>query len=189
MTLVEMAIVCLILVAVGALVYQVAQALTISYKTGETKIQVEENLRAAMATMVREVRQASKLSLVADFAGFVNLPPLNELKFRVPQDMDGNGNVLHDGSGGVEYSVDIKYYKDEEGRLIREQDMDFDMMIEDAVPGERRVIANHLEKAEFELLNIPDVENLKVQITLTVQRPLEQGKVTRTLTEVVIPRN
>jgi hypothetical protein len=189
MTIVELAIVSVILIAVGALVYQVAQALTISYKTGETKIQVEENLRAAMATMVREVRQASKLSLVADFAGVVNLPPQNELKFQVPQDMDGNGNVLDDDTGGVEYSVVIKYYKDDDGRLIREQDRDFDMVIEDAVPGERRVIANHLETAQFELLNIPDVENLKVQITLTVQRPLEEGKVTRTLTEVIIPRN
>jgi hypothetical protein len=189
MTIVELAIVSFILVAVGTLVYQVAQALTVSYKTGETKIQVEENLRAAMATMVREVRQASRLSLVADFGGVVNIPTQDKLKFRVPQDMDGNGNVLNDTTGEVEFSLDITYYKDDDGRLIREQDMDYDMMIEDAVPGERRIIANHLESIQFDFVNYPDIENIKIEITLTVQRPLEQGKVTRTLTETIIPRN
>ena len=187
-TIVEMVVVMAILIATGALIYRVAEALTISYKTGETRIQVYENLRKGMASIVKDLRQARVASLMGSDSGIVELPTGEKIHFQVPQDNDGNGNVLDDTSGIVEWSNFITLRKDTDGQLIREQDIDRNGMRDPNTPGEVMVVAINIDEARFDI-DFTDPENPTIDVTLRVKRKLEDGYIEAELTETVIPRN
>ncbi|MCZ6602075.1 MAG: hypothetical protein O6952_03635 [Planctomycetota bacterium] len=184
--MIEMVIVMFIFTAAGALIFQVVQALMTSYRTGETKIQVEENLRRGMTSLLRELRQAQQATLELKLAGVIVPTTGDELKFVVPVDLDGNGTVLDDVTGDVEYSAPITFKVNGSYQLVREQDLNGNAVIEAAVPGEIQIIGSHVASVSFTLTDIaePDIE-----VTLTVQRELDGDIFQHVLQETVIPRN
>ena len=187
-TLVEMVIVMAILAITGGLIYRVAAALTTSYKTGETRIQVYENLRKGMASVVKDLRQARVASLMSSDSGMVDPPTGEKINFQVPQDLDGNGNVLDATTGIIEYSTFITLRMNTEGQLIREQDRDRNGMRDPNTPGEVMIVAINIDDAVFDI-DFTDPENPTIDVTLKVSRKLEEGTIKAELTETVIPRN
>lgn len=187
--MVEIVVVMIIFLAAGMLIFQVARSLSVSYRTGETKIQVEENLRAAMASVMLELRQAQRDTLAVTQGGAPAFPSGDAITFRVPEDLDGNGNVLDDVTGLVEFSVPITFRRASDGRLFREQDFNSSATLGDT-PGEIQIVAHHLSSAEFYLTEVPGAPaEPDIRVTLTVERGMDQDAISHTLQEMVIPRN
>lgn len=185
-TLVEMSVVMVIFLVAAGLVYQVAHSLAVSYRTGETKVQVEENLRAGMAAVLRELRLARRETLVIRRRDGAPSPGGDSITFQVPHDRDDSGTVLHQINGQVEYSTPITFRLEVDGRLLREQDLDSSGLPEESVPGEVRTIARHAAGIEFFLT---DAEEPGIQVTLTIERDLGQDVFRHTLRETAVPRN
>lgn len=188
-TIVEVAVVMVIFLGAAALIYQVARSLSVSYRTGETKIQVEENLRTGMTAAIGELRQAQRASLQVQQGGAVAYPTGDSVTFRIPEDRDGNGNVLDDLTGMVEYSLPITLKRNAEGHLVREQDLNGNFVWGDT-PGEVRILAINVASVEFFLTEPPGAgSNTDVVVTLTVERNLGEDVIRRTLQETALPRN
>lgn len=186
-TAIEMVIVLFILVTAAGLVFEVAKSLAVSYRTGETKIQVEENLRAGMTFMTRELRQARQNNLMVQLGGFVQWPAGDTIVFEHPADIDGNGNVLNAATGIVEYAQPIKYEFDSANKqIIRKQDLNINGIAEASVPGEIRTICNNVSDVEF---YFPSVDMTEIRVTVTIERPSGQDIIKHTLREQVVPRN
>jgi hypothetical protein len=186
-TAIEMAVVAFIFLAAAALVFQVAQSLATSYRTGEAKIQVEENLRAGMTTVLGDLRESREGSYLLRYQGADKWPSGDTLIFEVPQDMDGNGSVLNGATGDVEFGLPITIEYDARNRqILRKQDLNKNGIAEANVPGEIRVVCNNVKDLEF---YFPSATMNEIRVTMTVEKRLGQDAISHTLRETVVPRN
>lgn len=185
-TIVEMIVVLSIFLGAALLIYQVAQSLMISYRTGETKIQVEENLRRGMTHLMRELRQAARATLMCSQGGSASYPAGDSITYRVPEDLDANGTVL-DAFGNVEYGLyPITFRRDSQNQLLRAQDRNGNGIPEAAIPGEIMVIAQNIASVDFFLT---DLDRPNIRVTLVAERKVGQDTFRHTLQETAIPRN
>lgn len=127
-----------------------------AWSEGEVRMRFQEMTAQGMQRLTREVRQADETSLTIS---------ATTLRFRLPEDVDGDGTVL-DSAGGTEYGAEITYSLSGE-KLIREQDLDGDGLAEDDVPGERDTVASGLSAIDFQ----NDSLGVRVTMSLEVQAP------------------
>lgn len=104
-TLVELMVVFLIFTIIMGAIFAVLTMGRTSWYSGNTQVEMQQETRRGMDSMVRELRQSGSTTIVgvpADGNFY------NSITFRVPQDADGDGDVL-DVSGNVEWGNQITY--------------------------------------------------------------------------------
>ena len=122
------------------------------WSEGESSIRLQERVEQGMRRLAREVRQADESSLVASAA---------TLRFRRPEDQDGDGTIL-DSEAVTEFGSEITYSLSGT-RLVREQDLDGNGLAEADTPGEVAVVATGLSGLEFV------AESPGVRVTMTLE--------------------
>jgi hypothetical protein len=104
-TLVELMIAAALLVVAFGTIYVVAQATFASTAFHDTEIAAQDEARSALQSIVTEMREARRTSLLGQTL------PGNRLTFRVPGDADANGVPL-DISGYLESIGTVTYERD-----------------------------------------------------------------------------
>ena len=114
-TLVEV----LITVAIFSLIFMAIFAvLTIgesSWYSGDISVELNQEIGRALLTMTRQLRQ-SRSTVISNVPA--NDTYYNSITFKVPQDIDGDGDVIN-SSGNMEWSQNFSYSLNENKQIIR----------------------------------------------------------------------
>ena len=104
-SLVELMVVMAILGVISSILIATLAAGQQTWQVEQARMTVSAELRRGIDSMSREVAstQAAQLSIPADGNWY------NTLTFRVPFDVDGNGTVLDNVTGALEWSPQITY--------------------------------------------------------------------------------
>ena len=117
-----------------------------SWFTGNLAVEVHQEIIKSFMTMEKELREtaSSQISLASGTNS-------SSITFRVPQDNDGDGDVL-DASGNIEWSGDVTYALNANGQITR------------TASGAVSVLANSIISLRFTRPVTP-VDILQVDIT------------------------
>jgi len=126
-----------------------------SWFTGDTSVQLRQEIIKAFMTMERELKETrpAQISLTAGSSG-------SSLTFKIPQDNNGDGTIL-DSLGNVEWSGDITYALDGSGQIIR------------TASGATVILTQDITSLQFTRPSSPpDI----LQIDITAQKASDQGR-------------
>lgn len=140
-----------------------------SWHSGEAQIQVSQEGRRGLSSMVRELRQ-TRSSTITTVPADDNY--YNSIAFSIPSDTDGDGDAI-DPSGNIEWSVPIRYSLNN-NQLLR-------------TSGATTVLANNVSALQFRRQSIsPDI----LEISLQTQKTTTEQRVIRlSLTSKIKMRN
>ncbi len=170
-TLLELMVVIFIFSIIMAATFGVLSMGTQSWHTGSTQVELQQETRRAMDWMVKEIRQSAE-----DAIPSMPNPSLsynsNSITFRVPDDIDGDGDVI-DVGGDIEWGNTITY------SLLGNQ-------VQRTSVGVTTVLANRVVNLQFtKAANIPIIE-----ISLQAQKDAVPGRAMQsTLNSQVTLRN
>lgn len=180
LSLIEILIVVAIILIIGGASFGLLSAGNISWHSSSTALTVEQELRRGIVFMTEELERAGSSVIVgvpADGKGY------NSISFRVPQDNDGNGNILNKTTGNIEWSNAIVYqlvYNASLGsyQLTRTQG------------SSTRVLANYLPTPQsFQIKRSQSTPN-NLEIELEVQKKSPLGHtINRSISSRVTLRN
>ncbi len=163
-TLVEMLIVS-VMASVMALAFAAVMHMgTRTWQSRENQMVLSMELRRGIQSMVRELAQTNTTQLEVPGVGAMpaNNTFYNSVRFRIPEDTDGNGSVL-DGAGSVEWSANQITYAlgGVDGRQIQRTE-----------GGAVTVLANRVTAVQFRRLTAtPQI----LELTMTVQHGNSTG--------------
>lgn len=170
-TLVEIMIVFAIFSIIGAAIFATLTMGRKSWHTGDVQVEMQQEVRKAMNSMVKELRQSGPAVIVgvpADGA------PYSAITFQIPEDTDNDGDVI-DGSGNIEWGSQITYSL---GGLNGEQLL--------RIQSGDRVLANNIQSLQFTRSGFGE----EITITLIAEKDtVFQRILTAALTSQVTLRN
>jgi len=105
LTILEAMITIFIFSLILAVIFGVMTQGRISFYTGNTAIELRQEMRKAIFWMKRELHQ-SRSTVIQGVP--VDGNDYNVITFRIPQDRDGDGDVI-DSRGDIEWSDEIRY--------------------------------------------------------------------------------
>jgi len=169
LTLLEVMVTILIFSLIITPIFSVLTQGRISFYTGNTRLEVQQEIRKAIMWMNKELRQSSSSKIL-------NVLPdgnyYNTITFEIPQDSDGDGDVI-DSFGSIEWSDDISY------SLINGQ------VIRNATDGKPPILANNINFLGFRR-QTPEI----LEITLQAKKKALLGpEITANITTQVSLRN
>ncbi|MCM8796277.1 MAG: hypothetical protein NC923_00095 [Candidatus Omnitrophica bacterium] len=146
-TIVEIIFAALILTLLIMSAFQVMEAGRGSWFTGDTSVQLRQEIIRAFMTMERELKEtrSSQTNLGSGSSS-------TSLTFRIPQDNNGDGTIL-DANGNVEWSDTITYALNEANQIIRNSS------------GVSNIIANNITELQF-TRPVSPVNILQIDITV-----------------------
>ena len=156
-TLVELLVTVFIFAMIFAATFAVLTVGNNSWYTGNEQVQVSQEVRKALLTMDRELRQ-SRSSVISDV--FADGAYYDAITFRVPEDTDDDGDVI-DAAGNVEWSDQINYSRNAENQIIR------------TTAAGTSILANDISNLQFRR---PSGSPSIVEMYLTSQRSTAMGR-------------
>lgn len=204
-TLLEVMIAAALLTVALGTIYVVARATFASTEYHDKEIATQEESRRALQSMVTELRQARRTSLMGSYL------PSDQLTFRIPGDADGNGLPLDisgylESVGTVTYMRDwndlnadgqtttqlVRVYRDAAGSVANVTVLANDIMMNEDVngngildPGEDLNASRTLERGIWF-----DRQGLLLNMTVDSQKIVGQGRlVWASVATSVYPRN
>ncbi len=152
-------IVLLIFTIIVGAIFTVMNASRASWYSGNVQVDVQQETRKAMDSIIKELRQSSQTTI----SGVPNDGNLySSISFRIPSDIDNDGDVIN-ASGNIEWGSQITYSL---GGLNNEQ-------VLRASGGSTTVLANDIINLQFRrAVSSPNI----VEITLQAQKNTVQGR-------------
>ena len=181
-TLVEVMVAGTILSAIGLLVGLWLSGISNLWWTSTTKSQASTTVQQALTRMTSELKAATRTgSPTAPGISIPAAPNNTSLTFYLPTDLDGDGTII-DASGNTEWDTanPIQYTYDAPSQQLRR-----------VRAGQTILLATNVTSVRFDdaTTNATLLSN-EVQITLTLQPSVPQGRITPTTsTETVKLRN
>lgn len=164
-------------ILIGALIIILTSG-RVSYETGDIKIELQQNLRRGMDSMVRELAQTSHTVALIETIN----NPNDTIKFRLPEDIDGDGTVLNATTGALEWSNQVQFL------LVNGQLMKQDLDAGGNPVGDPSPLAADITSVVF--TGIPASEPTSVSVALTAAKDTPDGRtITLTLNSQVTFRN
>ncbi len=194
MTLTELLVAMAVsLVTIGA-VYGVHLMQVRQQIVQEDVLAMQQNVRAAMDMMVREIRMAGYDPLGNGFHGLECTPE----GLKIKSDLNGNGRFVTIKENGTSESKEVS---DPHETLVYLYDDDTSTLRRKSGKGGRQFVADHIESFEFTCLDAsgqtavpPDTRAVEVKLTARTEHAdrsysKNDGYRTFTLCSRVIPRN
>lgn len=146
LTILEVMITIFIFSLIIAAIFGIMTQSRLSFYIGNTKIEVQQEIRKAITVMNKELRQTTTSKIVGVP---VDGNYYNTITFKIPQDRDGDGDVI-DSFGNIEWSDEISY------SLINGQ------IIRNATDGNPPILANNIIRLLFRRRN-PKILEITVE--------------------------
>lgn len=156
-TLVEVLVVVLIFSFIFMALFMVLAGGQSAWYTGDVQIELNQEIRKAIFTMDRQLRQ-TRTSVISGVPADDNY--YTTITFKVPQDLDGDGDVI-DSLGNLEWSGDITYSLNANNQIIR------------STLSGSSILANNISSLQFRRpYGNPEI----VQIYITAQKTTVLGR-------------
>lgn len=169
-TLIEMMVVLAIFLIIGTAMFATLHMGRKSWQMGDIQVEIQQEVRRGMSSMVKELRQSWPAVIVGLPTGGI---PYDAITFRIPEDIDNDGDVI-DAHGNIESGSQITY------SLVSEQ------LLRSKVGVPARVLANNIQSLQFTRSG----SGGKIAITLIAEKDtIFQHTLTAALTSQVTLRN
>lgn len=114
-SLVEVMVTILIFSLIFAAVFMLLTGGEASWYTGDVQIELNQEIRKALLTVNKELRQTAS-SVISDVPADGDY--YTSITFRIPEDIDGDGDVIS-AIGTIEWSDNINYSLNANNQIIR----------------------------------------------------------------------
>lgn len=166
LSLVEVMVTVLIFSLIFAALFMILTGDQASWYTGDVQIELNQEIRKALLTINRELRQ-TRSSVISGVPADGN--DYNSITFRVPEDIDGDGDVIS-ATGSMEWSDDINYSLNANNQIVR------------LTTSGSSILANNISVLQFSRPDPDIIEiGIKAQKTTVLGRTLETWTVVSSL--------